>query len=186
MKDQPGDRQVARQLHERGGNSVVSDIMAQSLHAISRACPSWWPASSSRSTTADRKAWSAETCIQPEVEMVTPSRTARGSRRRARVRIVHFAATAWVVILSVTAVRPATGATFTGDLHSDNVSLESQLDLGHAGEMAFWENRAVVALGGDVNAPTNDGFALVDITNPARPREISRFMCNSSSFDIAI
>lgn len=119
--------------------------------------------------------------------MVILSRPARGSRRRARARIVRFAAVACAVILSVATVRPAAGGTRPGDEHSDNVSLLSQLDLGSTGEMAFWGDRAVVALEGDNGGdPTNDGFALVDISQPARPREISRFMCSSSSFDIAI
>lgn len=73
-----------------------------------------------------------------------------------------------------------------GDQSSPNVSAIARLDLGQLGDIAFWGDVAAVALGAGDEDPDNDGFALVDISEPEHPREISRLLCTQSHFDVAI
>lgn len=54
------------------------------------------------------------------------------------------------------------------------------------GDLAFWGDRAVVLCGNDDESSTNDGFVVVDVSDPARPRRVSQFACAASSSDVAI
>jgi hypothetical protein len=58
--------------------------------------------------------------------------------------------------------------------------------LAHGGDISFSGHRAFVACGADSGSLHDDGFAVVDIKDPAAPRVISRFACVASSSDIAV
>lgn len=56
----------------------------------------------------------------------------------------------------------------------------------HGGDMAFWGDRALVGCGADDGDLRNDGFAILDISNPGAPEKIGHFACTASASDIGI
>lgn len=56
----------------------------------------------------------------------------------------------------------------------------------HGGDMAFWGQTAVVSCGGDDDRLENDGFVVVDLSDPKRPRKVGAFQCAASASDIQI
>lgn len=56
----------------------------------------------------------------------------------------------------------------------------------HGGDIAFWGSTAVLACSGDDGEIDDDGFAVLDVTNPRRPEILSRFACVGGASDIAI
>ena len=70
-------------------------------------------------------------------------------------------------------------------IHSENMALVANWDDGgtyrQGSDLAFWGNRAVL---GSYDNP--GGFRLVDISNPAKPREISQFACRGPQGDVSI
>lgn len=76
---------------------------------------------------------------------------------------------------------------------SDNVTVVSSTNFcdqepftNAGGDLAFWGDHAVVLCGNDDQTSTNDGFVLVDVSDPAQPRRLSQFACAASSSDLAI
>lgn len=92
------------------------------------------------------------------------------------------------VVVSIVAAPAALGNGNAGPVidRAENVSPIARLDLARLGDIAFWGDVAAVSIGTGDKDPYNDGFALVDISQPDRPREISRFFCTSSHYDVAI
>lgn len=58
--------------------------------------------------------------------------------------------------------------------------------LANGGDISFDGHRAFVACGADSGNLRDDGFAVVDIKDPAAPQVVSRFPCVASSSDIAV
>ena len=71
------------------------------------------------------------------------------------------------------------------DVHSANMALVANWDDGgtyrQGSDLAFWGNRAVL---GSYDNP--GGFRLVDISNPAKPKEIGQFACRGPQGDVSI
>jgi len=71
------------------------------------------------------------------------------------------------------------------DVHSENMALVANWDDGgtyrQGSDLAFWGNRAVL---GSYDNP--GGFRLVDISNPAKPKEIGQFACRGPQGDVSI
>ncbi|HLE47829.1 MAG TPA: hypothetical protein VI818_05985 [Candidatus Thermoplasmatota archaeon] len=80
---------------------------------------------------------------------------------------------------------PAQGS-HDADVHSQNMLLVATVDTGRGGEMAFWRDTAVLAHGAGDADLRNDGFVLLDISDPMNPVRISEFTCVASAWDIAI
>lgn len=105
-----------------------------------------------------------------------------GSGRRFRGRALKLCA---AVLGTVSMLAVPADAT-AGDEYSGNVSPMARLDLGGLGDIAFWGDLAAVSIGAGDDDAKNDGFALVDISEPERPRELSSFFCIASHYDVAI
>lgn len=108
-------------------------------------------------------------------------------RRRAKVRQVLG-----VIMLVAAAMGPqqAANADHDEDLHS-NMSRIGNLDIGQTSDLAFWGNTAIVGhnvYNGDDRSKdgADDGFVVVDISDPAAPRQISEFQCVLSSYDVSV
>lgn len=56
----------------------------------------------------------------------------------------------------------------------------------HGGDMAFWGDRALIACGADDGDLRNDGFAIVDISEPNAPNKVGHFACTASASDVGI
>ena len=80
---------------------------------------------------------------------------------------------------------PAAQAGHDADSHSPNIRLESRTSLGTPGDIAFWGDFAVVSQFVFDEGGTH-GFSVVDISDPARPRELSRFTCPGAGWDISV
>ncbi|MFN2587452.1 MAG: LVIVD repeat-containing protein [Actinomycetota bacterium] len=92
-----------------------------------------------------------------------------------------------VLTLAIASSGPAASAPApSGDIRSTNMSLVANLHGVGGGDIAFWGDFAAVAHGPIDGDPDNDGFVLVDISRPSRPRVVSSFRCVESSHDIAI
>ena len=76
-------------------------------------------------------------------------------------------------------------ASHDADVHSDNVRPVATLALGGLGDIAFWGDRAFASHflfdGGAA-----DGFSIVDVADPAAPRELTRFKCTGAGWDISV
>ncbi|MBW3665166.1 MAG: hypothetical protein KY469_18895 [Actinobacteria bacterium] len=75
------------------------------------------------------------------------------------------------------------------DIHSDNMSLVATLDTGHGGDLAFWGDTAVLSHGSADGDPggRNDGFQLVDISDPTKPTNIGGvFECVKTGADVSV
>lgn len=87
---------------------------------------------------------------------------------------------------------PPPSATAKGDV----LELEANVRLTHPevseggeapGDLAFWGDLAVVGRGIFSKADRrHNGFVLFDISNPAHPREVSRFDCTNTGFDVSV
>lgn len=79
---------------------------------------------------------------------------------------------------------------------SDVLELEANVRLTHPqvaeggeapGDLAFWGDLAVVGRGIFSKADRrHNGFVLFDISNPSKPRQLSRFDCTNTGFDVSI
>lgn len=56
----------------------------------------------------------------------------------------------------------------------------------HGGDISFVGDKAIVLCGNDDDTIYNDGFVVVDISDPADPTEIGRFACAASASDLAV
>lgn len=101
-------------------------------------------------------------------------------------RGVARAVLALSVVGAVLGQSTAAPATHNADDHSPNMSLAASLRTGDGGDLAFWRDTAVLAKGAVDGDLENDGFTLVDISEPTDPRIISRFDCTASAFDVSI
>lgn len=90
------------------------------------------------------------------------------------------------VSLAISVLAWSAEATDGDDLHSDNMSLLATLDTAPGGDLAIWGDTAVLSQGSGDDDVTNDGFVIVDISDPAKPVEIGSFSCNGSGADISI
>lgn len=84
------------------------------------------------------------------------------------------------------AARPPSEGGRADDIHSANVSLLANLRVGSSTDISFWHDLAVVGTGVVDDTTANDGFVLVAVGDPAQPREISRFTCPNSGYDVSI
>lgn len=102
------------------------------------------------------------------------------SGQRARWRVMVASALAVLIPGGLVSAAPVTSAD-----SASGMSLRSSLDLGQTTEIAFWGTTAVVARKDPVD-PRNDGFSVIDISNPSKPKEIGRLRCAGSRRDISI
>lgn len=73
-----------------------------------------------------------------------------------------------------------------GGVLADRMELVGNLP-GSDGSFAFWGDLAVVNQWAESGRPSlGDGFIVADISDPTRPRELSRFRCIASHNDISI
>jgi hypothetical protein len=79
----------------------------------------------------------------------------------------------------------ATVAARGDDVRSPNVSLVASPPTGPGGDMAFWGDVAILAHGQADGNPANDGFLLMDISDPRHPRRLGRFIC-PDAFDVSV
>ena len=91
----------------------------------------------------------------------------------------------WAALVLGVAAGHAEAARAQGaSLHSDNMSLIANWnnagEYGQGSDMAFWGNRAVLGS----YAP--GGFRLMDLANPAAPRQISFFHCPGTQADVSM
>ena len=78
------------------------------------------------------------------------------------------------------------GATHNADVHSANVNEVASVRLGEGlSDVAFWGDLAVVGQFVFEDGST-DGFSVVDISQPERPRPITRFVCAGAGWDVSI
>jgi len=56
----------------------------------------------------------------------------------------------------------------------------------HGGDIAFWRDKAVLACSGDDWELSDDGFAILDVSDPRHPTVLGRLSCVGSASDIAI
>lgn len=67
-----------------------------------------------------------------------------------------------------------------------NMELVANIPSQTGGDITFWGDTAIFGIGADDNVRQNDGFQIVDISNPARPRELGRFICAATYDDISM
>ena len=122
----------------------------------------------------------------------TPARSRTTRPWRTRARRAGIAAAAGLPALALVAVAPANAAEEVPLIH--NVTLQSSeifcIDRtdgtpNHGGDMAFFGSRMVLACGADDSNLQNDGFVVLDITDPV-PQLLGRFDCVASASDIAL
>lgn len=69
---------------------------------------------------------------------------------------------------------------------SSGIALRGNLP-GSLGSLAAWGNLVVANVWADYRAPgPDDGFVVVDVSDPANPRQLARFRCAASYGDISI
>ena len=80
-----------------------------------------------------------------------------------------------------------------GDIHSENMTLIANYDDGGTyrtgTDMAFWGNLALLGnldQGTGPNASPPGGFRMMDIRDPAKPREVGQFVCWGDQSDVSI
>ncbi|HVL65559.1 MAG TPA: hypothetical protein VM573_10370, partial [Actinomycetota bacterium] len=71
-----------------------------------------------------------------------------------------------------------------GETRAENMSLVANWNpegFRQGSDLAFWGNLAVLG-----NYENPGGFRLVDISNPARPRQVGQFACQGDQADVSI
>lgn len=101
-----------------------------------------------------------------------------------RCAAMRFSAVLGLACLVGVMAAPAPAA-HDADDHSPNMEQIASVPMGGLGDIAFWGDRAVVSQFVFENGST-DGFSVVDISEPARPREITRFVCTGAGWDVSI
>jgi hypothetical protein len=88
---------------------------------------------------------------------------------------------------SPTVASPAGESPATGpEIRAERMRVVGNLP-GSDGSFAFWGDLAVVNHWEDSGAPSpDDGFVVLDVSDPARPTQVSRFRCVASYNDISI
>jgi hypothetical protein len=143
---------------------------------------------------------------EPDVDPVDD----RGERHRKanRRRSIRALAVAAAIGLVSVACTPGTGdgpgATTPADRPSEVASAAGETPVdgseirakgmrlvgnvpGSDGSFAFWGDLAVVNHWENSGTPNpNDGFVVLDVSDPARPTQLSRFRCIGSYYDISI
>ena len=77
---------------------------------------------------------------------------------------------------------PATGA----EIRAERMRLVGNVP-GSDGSFAFWGDLAIVNHWDESPVPSaDDGFVVVDVSDPTRPRQLSRFRCVASYADVSV
>jgi len=94
-----------------------------------------------------------------------------------------------------TAAGPA-AASHNADSHSDNLSLLGTFDdggkYGEGSDIAFWGRYAIAGIysGGQDNPDQPEynpgGFRVIDVSNPAAPTQVGRFLCPGPQNDVSV
>lgn len=82
----------------------------------------------------------------------------------------------------------AAGALAADDQQVDayNAELVAHLDTANGGDIAFWGDHAFVVDGALDSVPANDGFTVVDVSEPTSPTVVSEFPCFGAGSDIGV
>lgn len=85
----------------------------------------------------------------------------------------------------LTCLTPSAALSTNGDVHSENMRLEANLDTGRGGDLAFWDDLAIVGHGFGYNNE-KEGFKVVDISDPMNPKKLGEFNCAMSGADVSV
>lgn len=126
---------------------------------------------------------------------VTPRRWRRKPARTAGVAMRRIVRRRIVAVLVVALLTSAATVHATEEVEAWRLETVANVPLGHpdaarydeaAGDIAFWGDFAAVGRGIFSSNPKTNGFVLFDISDPRSPRELSRFRCTSTGFDVSI
>ena len=90
-----------------------------------------------------------------------------------------------MVVAWLCAVAPA-AATHDADVHSPNVRPVATLPLGHGLTDLAFDGDLAVAGRWAFDGGAADGLSVVDVSQPAVPREIARFVCTGGGWDVSL